>query len=423
MPSSSSRPERFSVAFPDDGSEPYVVLPLGSIWPSHPEAAAIANLIWDSGHRDRDWGMTVSRCIEARAIAGHHARGVDALGNPVSAQVRDGARRVLKKLDTALRALAAHGVAGAAETLAEVGPASSEAVASIGGNGRDSHGAPQRPMFVLTWSPRPQDMSPAELVELRDYWLDKIQSTEGEATSDGWWSKGSRKGGISKGDDLVLFLHGAGGGIIASGTAASEVYKDSADGTNWIDVEWEHWVAAEDCLPVELLASSIAPRFFEFAPRGSGQRLLDKEAASLKRAWQELLEQSPSLSGDEAGVRVPGGQTVPEGAISRAEVNRYERSRWARAECLKHYGHTCQVCGLDFGERYGELGRGFMHVHHVTPLHEVAGNPDYRLVPIKDLRPVCPNCHAMLHRPKDRTLTVEELRRLIDGETDGDAGT
>ena len=143
----------------------------------------------------------------------------------------------------------------------------------------------QRKMFVLTWNPRTEEMSPAELDEHRDYWRDKIRSTEGDATSGGWWSTGSREGGIDEGDDLVLFLHGAGGGIIASGTAASEVYEDAADGTNWIDVEWEHWVASDDCLPVELLRSSIAPKFFEYAPRGSGQRLSDAEAISLRHAW------------------------------------------------------------------------------------------------------------------------------------------
>lgn len=421
MPRSSSRPERFSVVFPEDGTEPYVVLPLGSNWPSHPEAAAIENLIWDSGHRDRAWGMTVGRCIEARAIAGRHARGVDASGNPVNTQVRDGARRVLKKLDTGLNALAARGAAGAAESLEEGTRSSFRAVASSGGVSRELHGTPQRSMFVLTWNPQPQDMSAAELAEHRDYWLDKIESTDGDATSDGCWSTGSRKGGINEGDDLVLFLHGAEGGIIASGTAVREVYEDPADGTHRVDVEWEHWVAAEDCLPVEQLRSSIAPRFFEYAPRGSGRRLADEEAASLRQAWQELLEQTPSLSGDEAGVRITGGQTVPEGAISRAEVNRYERSRWARAECLRHYGHECQVCSLDFEERYGDLGRGFMHVHHSTPLHEIAGNPEYRLDPIEDLRPVCPNCHAMLHRPRAGTLTVEELRSLIEGGSEGEA--
>ena len=123
-----------------------------------------------------------------------------------------------------------------------------------------------------------------------------------------------------------------------------------------------------------------------------------------------------SLSGDEAGARTVDSQAVPEGATIRVEVNRYERNGWARSVCLERYGHRCQVCDVDFEERYGELGRGYMHVHHVIPLHQVAKIPNYRVDPIKDLRPVCPNCHAMLHRHKDRTLTVEELRELLSPE-------
>ncbi|WP_420611104.1 HNH endonuclease [Candidatus Poriferisodalis sp.] len=390
-----SRPESYSIGRFDNG-EPYVVLPLGHIWTTHPEADEIGLVIY----RERSGGrhcraMTAVDCERALAVATRHKEGIDGQGRRVSAEVKRRAPTVVSKLRKGLQKLSA---------------------SSQGGAGA------QRKMFVLTWNPRPDEMSPAELDEHREYWLDKIRSTEGDAKSDGWWSTGSRSSGIDEGDDLILFLHGAGGGIIASGTATSEVYEDPADGTNWIDVEWEHWVAAEDCLPVELLRSYVAPRFFEHAPRGSGQRLSDGEAASLRQAWQDLLEQPPSLSGDEAGVQVSGGRTVPEGAISRAEVNRYERSRWARAQCLSYYGCRCQVCSLDFEERYGELGRGFMHVHHVTPLHEIAGDPNYRLDPIQHLRPVCPNCHAMLHRPKDRTLTVEELCELIDVGPDEGAG-
>ena len=330
--------------------------------------------------------MTADDCKRALVVASRHQEGFDGQGEPVSDEVKRRAPTVIRKLRKCLQKL---NMATPAEAAA------------------------RRQMFVLTWNPRPKDMSSAELAAHRGEWLDMIQSTEGDATSAGWWSTGSRKRGINEGDDLVLFLHGAEGGIVASGIAASEIYEDSADGTHWVDIEWEHWVAAEDCLPVDQLRSSIAPRFFEYAPRGSGRRLSDEEADSLRHAWQDLLEQPPSLSGDEAGVRATGGRTVPEGAISRAEVNRYERSGWARAECLKCYGYECQVCGLDFEERYGELGKGFMHVHHVTPLHEIAGNPHYRLDPIEDLRPVCPNCHAMLHRPKDRTLSVEQLRSII----------
>ena len=54
-------------------------------------------------------------------------------------------------------------------------------------------------------------------------------------------------------------------------------------------------------------------------------------------------------------------------------------------ECLAHHGYACRVCDLRFEERYGEIGHDFIHVHHTTPLSQVAGNPDYRLNPVKDL--------------------------------------
>jgi 5-methylcytosine-specific restriction protein A len=39
---------------------------------------------------------------------------------------------------------------------------------------------------------------------------------------------------------------------------------------------------------------------------------------------------------------------------------------------------------------------------------------EYLLDPVKDLVPVCPNCHAMLHRGiNGRVLTVEELRNVV----------
>lgn len=85
-----------------------------------------------------------------------------------------------------------------------------------------------------------------------------------------------------------------------------------------------------------------------------------------------------------------------EGAVRQVLVNAYERDRAARQACIARFGATCAVCGLKFEDRYGALGAGFIHVHHVVPLSELG--PGYELDPIRDLRPVCPNCHAMLHR-------------------------
>lgn len=99
--------------------------------------------------------------------------------------------------------------------------------------------------------------------------------------------------------------------------------------------------------------------------------------------------------------------TVVEGGAKSVTVKIYERDRGARLKCIHHWGWKCFVCQFDFARTYGELGEGFIHVHHLKPLAEIGGV--YDLNPVTDLRPVCPNCHAMLHR-KVPALAIEELK-------------
>lgn len=100
-------------------------------------------------------------------------------------------------------------------------------------------------------------------------------------------------------------------------------------------------------------------------------------------------------------------------------VDRYERRPDLRDECVAHYGAVCQVCEVDMAETYGELGAGFVHVHHLRPL---ALGEERETDPIRDLVPVCPNCHAMLHkgRPPDDPRTVSGLRSVVHGSREGD---
>lgn len=107
---------------------------------------------------------------------------------------------------------------------------------------------------------------------------------------------------------------------------------------------------------------------------------------------------------------VPDLPGVIEGAKKRVTVNAYERDPTAKARCVKRWGCVCVVCTFDFGDVYGELGEGFIHVHHLQPLHTIG--EAYELMPEEDLRPVCPNCHAMLHRKKD-VLSIEELQAIF----------
>lgn len=107
-------------------------------------------------------------------------------------------------------------------------------------------------------------------------------------------------------------------------------------------------------------------------------------------------------------------ETFIEGAAKTVAVNAYERSAPARRACLAHWGYKCIVCEFDFEERYGELGRGYIHVHHILALSEI--RDQYEVNPVKDLVPVCPNCHAMIHSVRP-ALTIEQLRRQLQDKT------
>jgi 5-methylcytosine-specific restriction protein A len=109
---------------------------------------------------------------------------------------------------------------------------------------------------------------------------------------------------------------------------------------------------------------------------------------------------------------------LPEGARTRIEVNRYERSPVNRAACIAHYGSICRACTFDFRAIYGELGEGYIEVHHRVPVSRI--NESYFVNPITDLVPVCANCHAMLHRT-DPPMAVEALRALLETRRSGAA--
>ena len=98
-----------------------------------------------------------------------------------------------------------------------------------------------------------------------------------------------------------------------------------------------------------------------------------------------------------------------EGATKVITVNAYERNPAARRACIAHYGASCQACGMDFGDVYGDAAAGYIHVHLVTPLSEITGERE--IDPIADMIPVCPNCHAILHRSPHPT--VEHLRDIV----------
>ncbi len=120
---------------------------------------------------------------------------------------------------------------------------------------------------------------------------------------------------------------------------------------------------------------------------------------------RQLLFEASALPGE-----MSPQQVYVEGAIHQVIVNRFERDPMARRRCIDHHGPTCVVCGFNFGTVYRDVAEGFIHVHHLKPLSEIGS--DYVVDPIADLRPVCPNCHSVIHLGGG-CRSIEQVQKLL----------
>jgi 5-methylcytosine-specific restriction enzyme A len=95
-----------------------------------------------------------------------------------------------------------------------------------------------------------------------------------------------------------------------------------------------------------------------------------------------------------------------EGKSKSITSKTYDRNPAARQACIEHFGYSCVVCGFSFEKAYGSIGSKYIEVHHLRQVADVG--EEYMVNPIKDLRPVCANCHRMLHKTRP-PLAIEEL--------------
>ncbi|HSF43519.1 MAG TPA: DUF3427 domain-containing protein [Thermoanaerobaculia bacterium] len=149
-----------------------------------------------------------------------------------------------------------------------------------------------------------------------------------------------------------------------------------------------------------------------FTYAGLGRPIRMEDRIPVQVFWS--FDRTNMVPPEQFPQEVPTSQVYYEGAVTRVLVNAYERNAAARKACIASWECKCWVCGFDFEAVYGELGQGFIHVHHLKPLSEIGSS--YQLDPVLDLRPVCPNCHAMLHR-KVPALTLDELKHLLRNST------
>jgi predicted HNH restriction endonuclease len=149
--------------------------------------------------------------------------------------------------------------------------------------------------------------------------------------------------------------------------------------------------------------------------RGGSVFLHAHHDAPFRVATVEDMERllGPQLD-DEAALE--GVTTATEGEARIRWSTRYERSAELRAAAIRTHGLRCMGCGFSFPEVYGELGAGFIEVHHLKPVSSRGrANVDVRT----EMVVLCANCHAMVHRRKGRPLVIEELRRALEQQRRG----
>ncbi|MFN3492784.1 MAG: HNH endonuclease [Anaerolineales bacterium] len=261
--------------------------------------------------------------------------------------------------------------------------------------------------YLLLWNPKIWE------------WVDMQDDIAKVATSGFYemrWSSGVTK--KIKPDDRV-FLMKLGvepRGIVASGWATSDVrqnthYRDSTKKALYIHVRFDTILEPNAVFPIEFLLNDTFYKKIHWTPQASGMSISDDVAEKLEKDWAKFINQPVPVRKVDYADEIDGAKSFYEGATKQVKVNVYERNAEARAICIKKYGASCSVCGFDFGKKFGEIGAGFIHVHHLKPLSEI--RKGYKLNPVEDLRPVCPNCHAMLHQRKPEPYTIERLKAIL----------
>ncbi len=159
-----------------------------------------------------------------------------------------------------------------------------------------------------------------------------------------------------------------------------------------------------DKLRIALQAYMDAISYYE----GSHNNILLKKERRIYDKHSQILDKNYSAKTIEDEIN----EEYWEGKLSHVNINIRERNRTARNKCIESKGKKCAVCDFDFEKVYGELGKDFIHVHHVNPISN--REKEYKIDNIEDeLIPVCPNCHAMLHRKRE-VISIEELKQIIE---------
>ncbi|WP_218576725.1 HNH endonuclease [Desulfobacter latus] len=245
---------------------------------------------------------------------------------------------------------------------------------------------------------------------------DQIQQVQIKGSIEEPWTCGNRKD-LPIGSRVFLFKQGnKQKGIIGAGFTLTEPQEEPHYNTQLavkgravkrVNVRW-YLLEREPIIPLERLM---------LPPFSSRKWIFQASGYEIEKSISDALLTELSNLSKRKIFCLPEEETIHlgyhEGTVCSILINKYERNLQAREKCIEHWGTRCIVCGFDFGLTFGKFAVGFIHVHHIKPLYEIKS--DYKVDPVHDLRPVCPNCHAVLHMRKP-PMSIEELKLIINTE-------
>lgn len=263
------------------------------------------------------------------------------------------------------------------------------------------------PSYLLTWNPTKWDWETLD---------QDVAAYRKKGMLKERWSCGVTKK-IQPGDRVFLIKLGPEEptGLMASGQALSSPFpaghfNDPGSKALYINLRYDVLLnpKEEALLSREVLREAL-PKV-QWSPQASGITIPADSAAKLEEIWKAHLK-GRGFAPVSFAEEVTSPERFWDGATRQITVNAYERDPRARKACLAHHGCSCVVCGFNFEEVFGKLGTGFIHVHHLRPLSEVG--EEYEVDPIKDMTPICPNCHAMVHQ-RTPALSIQKLKDALN---------
>lgn len=251
--------------------------------------------------------------------------------------------------------------------------------------------------YLYTWNPNRWD------------WVDQadaIYRVNNGDLYDMYWSCGNTKK-IRIGDTFFLMRLGVDPkGIVGCGYVSSNPYEL----THWDDQKAKEgklalrtdllFKALSDLPIITIDALQKRYPYYNWTPQAGGQTIPEEIATEL---LAELQKNESCKFTPEALTEI---HLYAEGKARTVTSRTYDRCPQARQACIEHYGYNCFVCGFNFEKSYGRFGKTYIEVHHLNQIADIG--QEYLIDPIKDLRPVCANCHRMLHRQRP-PFSIEEL--------------